>query len=554
MIMLMRREYVFVLLIFLTSFVPSSFAQPQTNFANHYILLIDGSGSLVLGKAKTDAFYKMLRDTIATALFKTGFGATIPPCRSAIDQLSICDFGIVDGKRVKKDSARLRLREHSFKKDFIHIRANRQAGWTFEKFKKEVAPSTWYQIQVIAWAKPLALWALRQESGTPVDKTFLIFVSDRQKREDTEEIADATALGDEKSAKWANEVYDQFPKEYFVRGGLDSMPWAWHCVVNPGKSDQRIFADAYHVGSRRREAWRKEVSEISNFLKADWTWSESNDAPVAKITASFAPTLQNVLDSAEVVSTKLFFSRGANTAQATRNDNSVFTAGLELADAPCENIQLFSELELLVNHLDPILGKSPNTFHLTTTNGLLKSPSCASSSMVFLTLFFILAAGGTSAGVVFLLRKFSPPPVSIRVKGYLAKNPMVRNHQAENKIKPLDPTILPEKDREAFRIVPTRAAWWQRIVLPHTAVKFKVNEIKDSENLENQNTHEFLSIQEDLKLPLTPNDPNCIIRWKKALENPVEIVISLSRNGGDIAEMKIRFPKSEFDREVNDEE
>ena len=46
---------------------------------NHYVILIDGSGSNVRGQARRTAFYTMLRDSVATALFQSGFGSEIPP-------------------------------------------------------------------------------------------------------------------------------------------------------------------------------------------------------------------------------------------------------------------------------------------------------------------------------------------------------------------------------------------------------------------------------------------------------------------------------------------
>ena len=164
------------------SFHALLYAQNLTisEFANHYIILIDGSNSIVSNDREFNIYRNILLDVLPQMFFDNRF-KSIPSIQEQ-DILSILRFGIVPRISNEESSVQyLNLKKYKMLDDFIHT-IHKPASINrinFEKNMEKILYQQKYWYSFLLWAKPLSLHTVRNPDRD-VKNTYLIVLRDKE--------------------------------------------------------------------------------------------------------------------------------------------------------------------------------------------------------------------------------------------------------------------------------------------------------------------------------------------------------------------------------------
>ncbi len=257
---------------------PDVFAQtlrPQDH-PNHYILLIDASGSAMASKAPKGQIYRsLLEETLLTHVYETGFGEVVPPMDSAHDVLTLLDFGIVTGSA---HNAYSRLRDYDLLKDFIHPVTIRQQNLSRRALLEIIKPSDTYRYTILSWAKQLALATLQPSQGFVANRTFFIFVHDGDIIDEQARTFERTV--DEAQVERVHRILGKIQDEYLFSDGFNNDSPAWRLPKAEQHSRYPFYIEAYEILSRHGIAWEEEGLGLDPVQSLRFSWiHESSTSP-----------------------------------------------------------------------------------------------------------------------------------------------------------------------------------------------------------------------------------------------------------------------------------
>ncbi len=273
------------------AFIPWKMAEAETfsirveAHPNHYILLLDASGSTVSTVAKQTAYRRAL--SLLLSVVYEGFGPNIPPFDPHRDVLTLHHFGIV---RKGSSPAYMRLRDHRFGRDYVHPVFIRHGSVTKDLLQERLAPHEFYQLTVLSWAKQLALLASSPERPDETShRTFLFFLHDGLSNEGSlaEEISMVERWGNAADVSEAKSIVDNINREYAFSDGKGAAGWAWYQRIQAGHDDNNVvFLEAYEVVSHTQKSWEAAAGLLRPFRHVGIRWTkERGGAPEGVLTA-----------------------------------------------------------------------------------------------------------------------------------------------------------------------------------------------------------------------------------------------------------------------------
>ncbi len=259
---------------------------------NHYILLIDASGSVVAKRPKARNFRQALDETV-DHLFDQGFGADIPAFVPGEDLLTLHHFGVVPHEAATLQEAYRRLQDYVLPESLIHPQFVRRRAISREELAERIRPQTYYFLTVLLWAKALALDASRPPAGDDpkANRTFLIVVHDAEPNDGTlqGELNLIDIWGDAAGVVQSREKIVEIGKNYDLSDvGASGRP-LWRSVVKVEEDTPPVFIEAYEVRSREQTSWQQRLAVTEPFAGLELGWTrESGDQPEGRLRLAFA--------------------------------------------------------------------------------------------------------------------------------------------------------------------------------------------------------------------------------------------------------------------------
>lgn len=398
----MLRERLFYILIFFVAALPTArpiggqkpspvSLEPKAH-PNHYILLVDASGSTVESRRKAESYRRALGQ-LAERLYGKGFGDSVPPYDPEQDFLTLLHFGVVDSGDAA--SAYQRLRRYDLLTHLVHPRFVRRPGVKQDELEDALYPDRHFRLTVLRWADALALSASVPPAGPPSEgqRTFLIKVYDGIPNEGTlsGEVDLVRRWGDPTGFQVAAKRVEAVENAY-------SFPERQAEEVRAHSDAPPVFVAAHEVLPRQQEAWTRELTAMEPFTRAEFTWvDESREGATGRLALELAPALVRLLAGTpaalEVTGTSL--SGSASWKEASRP--AVAVPAVYAGRLPCEARPVKVRLSASPRRSDPLLGAS--TFEYFASRSVLapapyrcsvphrvKQASMTALSVVLLTL------------------------------------------------------------------------------------------------------------------------------------------------------------------------
>jgi hypothetical protein len=226
------------------SLIPELASQDAStiNPANHYIVLVDSSGSA----RRQMNYHRATTEILPHRLLKTGF-PNIPPFVPSRDLISIVCFGVDAGD---PSTAYLRLQNHDLTTELIHPVVIAETIRSARELNDLLTFRTRYSLTVLAWSMPMAVWATRvTRRPRKVYRTFLITLHDGTPNDGSaaEELRLIHRFGNPRNVDLAAQIVSNVESKYrFVGDGADGTATA----ESIRSGTQSLFLEAYEVRPR----------------------------------------------------------------------------------------------------------------------------------------------------------------------------------------------------------------------------------------------------------------------------------------------------------------
>jgi hypothetical protein len=273
--------------------------RPQAH-PNHYLIVVDASGSTVNPENKRKLYESTLREKLASYLYEKGFGPLVPPYDPSVDRLSLVHFGIVPNGSAKRSS---QLSDYSFSRDFIHGVFARTVGVDAEAFKQAVVSHQHYQNTILTWARQLALESTQPGDENEVNhRTFVIFVHDG-KPNDNSVFAEIDMVRRDSTIDYnrVNPIIERIDLKYRFTNGEGKRVPAFSEEINNGSSYTRLFIEAYEVVSTADEEFMQK-GKMAPLAELRWrSLDQTGDLPRATLAARITSEFEEWTRSAKRV-------------------------------------------------------------------------------------------------------------------------------------------------------------------------------------------------------------------------------------------------------------
>jgi hypothetical protein len=281
---------------------------PQEN-RNHFIILVDASGSVASVPAKRSALHATVVERLLPRLYRQGFGDAIPPYDPQTDFISLFHFGIV---AQEPTPAYLRLKTYNFLTDFIHpVFVYRRV--TPEELSESIMPATGYELTILSWAKQLAVAAAGRGGADRLsNRTILITLHDGVPNNSSSraEESDVQRWADPDNRREAEKVIAQVNRNYrFVGDGGD--------VEQPpgANAGDRIFMETSEIVPVAQDELAGHAKSLDPFQELSFSWSEeSGERPSGQLSAEMKPDFMNWVRSAGGKNGRLIVEAGGQPA------------------------------------------------------------------------------------------------------------------------------------------------------------------------------------------------------------------------------------------------
>lgn len=362
---------------------------------NHYILVVDASGSTVKDREKQERYYATLA-LVVEQLYAEGFGS-IPPYDPELDVLTLHHFGIVQGDA---SSAYLRLRDYDLSKALIHPRFVRSAGIARGALESAIRPDSFYRLTALRWANALALSAsgpqtLRAESN----RTFLIKIYDGIPNNGTltGEIELFRRWGQRESFEKVSRRVEKIEEAYELIEAFT--------VDIPPDAVAPVFVAAYVVQSRAQAIWEAGLRRAASIPKPRLGWQrEEGHYASGVLSLEAAPELARLLGTpARVEIIGPSFSGSATWDPALPSTVS-FTRDSRFS---CAILPVTLTVTATPRHTDSLLGVSSYNFAVTHELMAPRPTRCDLPHLLGRAGLLVLALGsGGFIGFVLFFRRF----------------------------------------------------------------------------------------------------------------------------------------------------
>jgi len=423
---------------------------------NHYIILIDASGSTIETAEKQNKFRYLLTDFFPRFLFRNGFGASIPPIVPDEDVMSLLHFGIVNEYN---DAAFKSLKKYSFFADYIHPKLINQKGVDEKRFKNMVWPDVFYRITVLAWSRPLALdFLLKRNYAGESHRVFLITVHDGLFNAGTiqEEVNLAENWGNRQQLPGVKEAIRRINESYLLTDGKRAEGRAWSQDIAVG--DEHFFLEAYELLSKARSHSESRLAGMKAISKSSFSWEKQKGANpkgnlVVRLNDGFLDFLKR-----ESVSISLSFLVENNQQDKNLDLGSKLSMPVILPHSlSCERLNSAVILNVKIPFQDALLGRRIIQYQ---DEGDIKTPVPTKCTIAYIAKRIVLILALLFlTGLIIWFYYFSHFSTHIKIKLPSLHTPIrVLRRRDRNGRTPLHPTL----SEGAFYIwLPAR--WKQRL-------------------------------------------------------------------------------------------
>ena len=300
---------------------------------NHYVVLVDASGSNVATPAREEAYRYALGTVTEAGLWRQGFGPLVPVCDPHRDYLSIYHFGIVtDGG---ENNAYDRLSKGRFADAFLHPVCYWHRGGPDAPTGRSLVPHTYFDLTLLALAKPLALWAARAlRPELPCNRWFMIVVTDAIPNEATlaEETAQALRFMGSANAAEVEGARKKAEHGYAFTDGQGGRGWVWQRLVQPTDGSTPIFVEAYEVVALERAHKETDALREQPFLRLVPTWSQVRGRQTASVAVTLSPEFLRWSRGLGATSGEFMVVAGGGVSRVVWNGQSSLDVALPLDD------------------------------------------------------------------------------------------------------------------------------------------------------------------------------------------------------------------------------
>ncbi|HEY6351975.1 MAG TPA: hypothetical protein VI636_21480 [Candidatus Angelobacter sp.] len=388
---------------------------------NHYVILVDRSGSTVGTPARQQTYLQVMHEVLPSLLFEHGFGNSIPRYDPAQDFITVQRFGIFEGEtaRVRED-----LKDADFLNQYIHVLQPSAAQFNRSEFESTVAMrGPFYRYTLLSWCKQLALWNLRDATrGRRFNRTFLIVVDDglTNGADTHDEINEARRWGPQ-SIDRAEKVVEQITAEYEFRdpgagprsSATDDAP---HFPMAIGQSGNTIFIEAYEVVPRSAAQWQERARSVQPFSSFDLSWNGWS-SPELSLRAKFHDDFASWMQSAAAGPLTMTIADAVNTFQPAEAEAKATLAWPRVCHPP----EAMAYVRGSLLQPDPVLGERAFDFAYSYPLKPPDPPEC--------TVFWRIKAGAIAALgaiaiiglLIFTHFRYRTAPITVRLPGHRAR-------------------------------------------------------------------------------------------------------------------------------------
>lgn len=509
-----------------------SFAQnvyPEKH-PNHYILLIDASGSVVATNAKRKAYYTGLTDVLLPTLYQEGFGENIPHFDPKRDVLTLLHFGIVSKGQFP---AYLRLRDYSLTKQYIHPRFVQKQSIAPEELRQLITPKQFYELTILAWAKQLALWVSRPETSKVIShRTFLIMLHNGISNEGSlaEEVSMAERWGYSADVQKVKELVNTIDRNYAFTDGKGKRGWGWQKQLRSDKLDgqQRIFIEAYEVVSTAWAKWEADAEQLAPFAQLRLRWTrESGDTPEAILRTVTDERFLGWLRLTENEGGSLALMYGNAKATVPWKAKRAFEVPVSVSGGlTCAQNTYTIILDVPISQSDSLLGS--RTVHYTYRQFLL-APLPFRCTLLFVIqrgVEIAILAFGFMAVIYYLYFRFYFTHIQVRLPGLVIPVQVKRT----GTVRATTP-VSPKLGLEAFCLILPRT-WLQHLLYRRAKVELeahtgaKIRLAKGTQSV----------------LTLPTREDQVAAFWEEIPREPVDLTLSFQQGSGK-GKVVLSYPK-----------
>ncbi len=499
--------------------------QPRTH-PNHYILLIDASGSTVQTEVRRTLYEEVLTDRLLKYLYRDGFGQVVPPYDPQQDYLTLHHFGVVTGE---VETAFSRLGRYDLLADFIHPKLIRQGGVKEADLKPELFPAQVYRYTILTWAKQLALHHSRPTSPADIShRTFIIMIHDgRPNDHSVKAELEMVRLWSGDNYRRVEPLVTSIDKKYQFTNVSDKPETYRNAGRDEALEDtSRFFIEVYEITSTAQAEWETQgvLLQPLTDLRLRWT-KESGETPqgilAAKLSEEFAAWLKSA-DGSEVS-----LAAGSNRQSGTGAELEmpvVFEEALT-----CAPQTLDVSLNILMRRTDPLLGTRQTNY--TYQRAVLAPPPlrCTAVFAVSAAAVGIIAVLALLAVALYLHYRFRTTHLEIEIPGTLAPIRLERHGQREGRA-----PVVPQIGLEALSLkLPGRLKQW----LFYQGATITLGSEGDEELLNWSDDKSTTQIQ----LPLAQE--RILAHWRSLPAEPTTVTISFQQ-GSQRADVNLTYPRA----------
>lgn len=439
--------YRFVILIclflFIAQIINGQSLHPAKN-QNHYIVLIDASGSTTQNEIKRKNYEKALFERLISNLYKEGFGPLIPPYDPKQDWLTVHQFGIVTGDAT---TAYRRLVDYDLLTQFIHPVFIRKKEIDPDYLKTNLIPAQTYRYTILSWAKQLSLENSQPQQPDDVsNRSFMILIHDGEPNENSlaEEVnmvRQWNRAGYEKALPVINSVNNNYR---FTNGESNNEP-AWSDKITAETNDSLpVFIEAYEIVSVNQAKWEFEGKQLKPLDSLEFQWiKESGNTPEGELTAVLNKEFETWLNSAE----------GADIGLSIEQDGKLLSKkGLEVPVSfneplSCGSLVLKTSLDINIQATDKLLGRRTINYTYPATVSTPPLLLCTAGFYISGILILIVLAFIIAALTYFLYYRLYNTHLEIEIPGNLVPIQLKRQSQMFIAV-----SIIPRTDMEALTL------------------------------------------------------------------------------------------------------
>lgn len=497
--------------------------QPQPH-PNHYIVLIDASGSTGDNAAKRAIFERALSEQLIPGLYRDGFGAAVPPYDPRQDSLTLHNFGVVTGERA---TAYTRLKDYDLASDFIHTVLLRQSRIEATTLRELLPPTQTYNYTILAWAKQLALRQSKSTNPEEVShRTFMIVVHDGLSNEGSPEgEADTVRRYSPDNFQKVKPMITGIDHAYVFTDGRGQQGTAWADEIRATAGS--VFVEAYEVISASDVSWAGQGLRLQPFKELRLRWTEESGArPSGILTGKLGDEFTNWMSAAGPAEVSL----GAKV-----NGEATTGSGLELpvvfrGALSCDALPFEGTLRVSLRRADPTLGVRSLEYEHTQGVVAPVPQSCTAAFYARAAAIVLLCLLAAALIAYYFYYRLRVSHLFIEIPGTLRPIRLMRGGLIEGAA-----PVLPQTGLEALSLkLPGR--FWQRLFYRNATLTLGVE--GGGESLLGWAATDGPA---HVRLPLSGG--YIPAHWRRLPTEPVAINISF-RQGRQSSNIRLTYPRT----------